>query len=72
MGAEPELFPETVRRTVAQLVWEVRWDGPENELTVLLDETAIAEAHASITRWEEERANRPKPRRRSRKRARSR
>src|SRR5438105_9766483 len=46
----------TVRSLVAQLVWEVRWDGPENEFTVLLDETAIADAHASIIRREEERA----------------
>ncbi len=66
------LFPETVRRSVAQLVWEVRWDGPKNEFAVVLDETAIAEAHASIMRREEERANRPKPRRRKRRRARSR
>ena len=66
------LFPETVRRAVAQLVWEVRWDGLRNDFTVVLDETAIAEAHASITRREEERANRPKPRRRKRKRARPR
>jgi len=58
----------TVRSLVAQLVWEVRWDGPENEFTVLLDETAIADAHASIIRREEERANRPKPRRRKRSR----
>jgi hypothetical protein len=62
------LFPETVRSLVAQLVWEVRWDGPENEFTVVLDETAIAEAHASIKRREEERANWPKPRRRKRRR----
>jgi hypothetical protein len=48
------LFPETVRRAVARLVWEVRWDGPKNDFTAVLDETAIAEAHASITRWEEE------------------
>ena len=57
-----------MRSLVAQLVWEVRWDGPENEFTVLLDETAIADAHASIIRREEERANRPKPRRRKRSR----
>jgi hypothetical protein len=37
-----------------------------HEFTVLLDETAIADAHASIIRREEERANRPKPRRRKR------
>jgi len=39
-----------------------------HEFTVLLDETAIADAHASIIRREEERANRPKPRRRKRSR----
>ncbi len=66
------LFPETVRRSVAQLVWEVRWDGLKNEFAVVLDETAIAEAHASIMRREEERANQPKPRRRKRRRARPR
>jgi hypothetical protein len=68
----PVLFPETVRSAVARLVWEVKWDGPKNEFTVMLDETAIADAHAAIMRQEAERANRPKPRRRSRKRARSR
>lgn len=63
------LFPETVRRTVAQLVWDVQWDGPKNEFTVVLDETAIAERHASMMRREEERADKPKPRRRKRRRA---
>ncbi len=53
------LFPETVRRSVDQLVWEVRWDGLKNEFDVGLDETAIADAHASITRRKEERANLP-------------
>jgi hypothetical protein len=48
------LFPETVRCAVARLVWEVRWDSPKNDFTAVLDETAIAEAHASITRREEE------------------
>jgi len=32
------LFPETVRRAVAQLVWEVRRDGPMNEFMVVLDD----------------------------------
>lgn len=62
----PVLFPETVRRSVAWLVWEVQWNGRKNELTVMLDETAIAEAHASIVRREEERAKKPEARRRRR------
>ena len=66
------LFPETVRSAIARLVWEVQWDGAKNEFTVMLDETAIAEAHASIVRLEVERANRPKPRRRKRRRTRTR
>lgn len=66
------LFPETVRCAVAQLVWEVRWDGPKNEFAVVLDETAIAEEHAKIVRNDEERANRPKPRRGRSKRRRAR
>jgi hypothetical protein len=65
------LFPESVRRAVAQLVWEVRWDGPKKEFTVVLDETAVAQAHASIKRREEElRANRPRSRHRKPPRAR--
>lgn len=59
------LFPESVCRAVAQLVWEVRWDGPKNEFAVVLDEIAIGEAHASIVRQEDERENRPQPRRRA-------
>lgn len=66
------LFPESVRRAVAQLVWEVRWDGPANEFTVILDETAIAEANASIHRREEELTQQPKARRRKRRRTGSR
>jgi hypothetical protein len=66
------LFPATVRRSVAQLVWEVRWDGPHDRFTVVLDETAIAEAYASIERREDERANLPRPRGRMRGRLRSR
>jgi hypothetical protein len=47
------LFPENVRRAVAQLVWEGQWNGPKDEFTVVLDETAIGEAYASITRREQ-------------------
>lgn len=60
------LFPESARRLVAQFVWEVRWDGPKNEFTVMLDAIAVAEAHASIVRQEQERANKSKPHRRKR------
>jgi len=67
------LFPENVRRAVAQLVWEVQWDGPKNKFTVVLDETAIAEAHARMKRDAEERASKKaQPRRRSRRATRSR
>jgi hypothetical protein len=66
------LFPEVVRRLVAQLVWEVRWDGAKNAFAVVLDETAIAEEHAKIKRREEERASRPKARRGKHKRKRRR
>lgn len=66
------LFPETIRRAVAQFVWEVRWNGPKDEFAVLLDETAIAEEHAKITRGDEEWAARPKPRRRKTRRRRAR
>ena len=65
------LFPESVRRAVAQFVWEVRWDGQKNEFVVLLDETAIGEEHAKIRRGDAESAARPKPHRRKvRRRAR--
>ncbi len=65
------LWPQTVRRAVAQLVWEVRWSGPRNRLTVVLDEIAIAEAYASMLRRDEElaaerKARRKRPRRRRR------
>jgi hypothetical protein len=66
------LFPATVRRSVAQLVWEVRWDGPHDRFTVVLDETAIAEAYASIERREDEQVNLRRPRGRMRGRLRSR
>jgi len=65
------LFPENVRRAVAQLIWEVQWDGPQDKFTVVLDEAAIAEAHRSIVRRQEERAAKKaakekRPRRRKR------
>ncbi len=69
------LFPESVRRAVAQLVWEVQWNGPADTFAVMLDETAIAEAHSSIMQRQEERAakgaaKKEGPRRRRRKRPR--
>jgi hypothetical protein len=66
------LFPQVVHGLVAQLVWEVQWDGQKDRFTVMLDDTAIAEEHANIRRRDEERANRPKPRRKKARRARSR
>lgn len=33
-------------RLLAQLVWEIRWDGPRRRLSVTLDEVAIAHEHA--------------------------
>ena len=39
------------------------------EFMVVLDDTAIAEAYASITQRKEEQANQPKPPRRKRRRA---
>ena len=66
------LFPESVRRAVSQLVWEVQWDGLKDTFRVVLDETAVAEAHRSITKREEERASKPRSRRHRRKRVRSR
>ena len=64
------LFPQVVQRLLAQLVWEIQWDGQKDRFTVLLDETAIAEEHAKIKRRDEERASRPKPRRKKARRAR--
>jgi hypothetical protein len=66
------LFPENVRCAVAQLVWEVRWDGPRDTFTVVLDETAIAEAHSSILRREQEMNAAKAAKRTSRKRKRRR
>jgi len=57
------LFPQVVHRLVAQLVWEVQWDGRKDRFTVMLDETAIAEEHAKLKRRDEEHDSRPKPRR---------
>jgi hypothetical protein len=65
------LFPQVVNRLVAQLVWEVRWDGPKDSFAVVLDETAIAEEHAKLKLRDEEHANRTKPRRKKAKRGRS-
>jgi hypothetical protein len=65
------LFPQVVHGLVAQLVWEIQWDGPKDRFTVVLDETAIAEEHAKIKRRDEERASRPKPRRKKAKRGRA-
>jgi hypothetical protein len=47
-------------------------DGPKDTFTVVLDETAITQAHASIGRRGEERAAKLRPRRRRRKRSRPR
>ena len=66
------LFPENVHRAVAQLVWEVLWNGTKNEFAVVLDEAAISEAHASVKQREDERSSKPRPRRRKRRRARTR
>jgi hypothetical protein len=38
-------------------------ESPRASTSVVLDETAIAEDHAKIERRDEERASRPKPRR---------
>lgn len=61
------LFPQVVNRLVAQLVWEVRWDGPKDSFTVVLDETAIVEEHAKLKLRDEEHANRTKPWRKRKK-----
>jgi hypothetical protein len=61
------LFPQVVNRLVAQLVWEVRWDGPKDSFTVVLDETAIAEEYAKLKMRDEEHANRTGPRRKQKK-----
>jgi hypothetical protein len=65
------LFPQVVNRLVAQLVWEVQWDGAKDRFTVVLDETAIAEEYAKLKLRDEEHANRKKPRRRKAKRGES-
>jgi hypothetical protein len=66
------LFPRVVSGLVAQLVWEVQWDGRKDEFSVMLDETAIAEEQARITRRDEEHAARPKPKRKKARHARAR
>jgi hypothetical protein len=35
-------------RILAQLVWEIRWDGPKDRFRVLLDETTIEETHLGL------------------------
>lgn len=55
------LFPQVEHRLVAQLVWEVQWDGRKDKFTVVLDETAIAEEYAAIKRRDEERSSRSRP-----------
>lgn len=57
------LFPQVVRGLVAQLVWEVRWDGRKDEFTVMLDEIAIAEECAKLKRRDEEAASSTRPKR---------
>ena len=47
---------------LAQLVWEIRWDGPKNRFTVMLDETAIRETWLAL---EIQRAREREERRRS-------
>lgn len=66
------LFPQVVHGLVAQLVWEVQWDGSKDRFTVMLDETAVAEERAKIKRSEEERAARQRPRLEKRQRTRKR
>ncbi len=61
------LIQQVEHALVAQLVWEVRWDGRKDKFTVVLDDTAIAQEHARIKRSDEEIASRPKPRRSSRR-----
>ena len=62
------LFPQVVRGLVAQLVWEVQWDGRKDEFSVMLDETAIAEEHAKLKRRDAEHAKRPRTKRKKAKR----
>jgi hypothetical protein len=57
------LFPQVVNHLVAQLVWEVRWDGPRDSFTVVLDATAFAEEHAKLKLRDEEDAKRTKSQR---------
>ena len=51
------LFPQVMHGLVAQLVWEVRWDGRKDRFSVSLDETAIAEEHARIGATKSSRAD---------------
>ncbi|MHB8874021.1 MAG: recombinase family protein [Myxococcaceae bacterium] len=36
------------QRVIAQLIWEVRWNGSKNRFTVMLDDTAIRETHLGL------------------------
>jgi hypothetical protein len=67
----PYRNPPTLWHGERKLVCEVRWDGRKNEFTVMLDETAIAEAHASMRR-EVEHEKKPTAHRWRRRRARTR
>jgi site-specific DNA recombinase len=59
---------------LAQLVWEIRWDGPMNRFSVMLDETAIRETWLALeiqrARAREERRRSKQPPTSGRRRAR--
>ena len=42
------LFPENVLSLIAELVWEVQWDGPNDVFTVVLDEITISQLYESL------------------------
>ena len=42
------LFPENVLSLIAELIWEVQWDGPNDDFTVVLDEIAISQLYESL------------------------
>jgi hypothetical protein len=50
------LFPESIAEATAYLVSEVRWDGTRDRFTVMLDDSAITEAHRELIRGDLERA----------------
>jgi hypothetical protein len=62
------LFPQVLRGLVAQLVWEVRWDGRKDQFSVMLDETAIAEEFGKLKQRDDEHARSRKPRSRKARR----